>query len=48
MDIQLHTISRLIKRTVEGRNEEHKHLSSHAEEKEEVGTWQVSQLKKRT
>jgi hypothetical protein len=48
MNIQLHSISRLIKRTIEGRNEEHKHLSSHAEEKEEVGTWQVSQLEKCT
>ena len=48
MCIQLHAIGRLIKRTVEGGDEEHEHLGSHTQEEEKVGTWQVGQFEECT
>ena len=48
MCCQVHAVGCLVKRTVEGGNEEHDYLSSHAEEQHEVGSWQVGQLEERT
>ena len=48
MDIQVHTIRRLVERTVESGEEEHDNLRTHTQEQEEVSSGQVGQFKQGT
>ena len=41
---ELTSLGSLVERTVEGGNEEHHHLGTHAEEQHEIGTRQVGKL----
>ena len=48
MDIQIHTVRRLVEGTVKGGEEEHDDLSTHTQIQEEVGSRQVGQFKQGT
>lgn len=48
MNVKIHSLGSLVERTVEGRDKEYEYLSTHTQEQEEVGSWQVGQLKQRT
>ena len=43
---QITAVGCLVERTVEGRDEEHKHLSAHTNEQHDIGKGKVRQLKK--
>ena len=48
MQVEFHTVCRLVERTVEGRQEEHNDLGAHSQIEEEIRSGQVGQLKQGT